>query len=397
MITTHDGTATTPEVDVVSLCRGLVAADTQNPPGNEARAARIVTEILASAGFEIQRHDAEPGRANVVGRLRRGTGPRLIFQAHSDTKPAAPEGIQSSWSTDPFRAEERDGSLYGLGTCDTKGGLAAQLAAAHALAANPRWSGELLVQAVADEEDGSRLGAEHLLHLGLLDADGAIVAEPTGCAPSLAQLGNAWAEVTVTGRAAHAGHPERGDDAFQGARRYIAAIEGLLSQMRAPDAFPGHPRLNVGEFAMPGHPGTIPGQCRFRADIRVPPGIERDQVLALYDAAADQVRQAQHLSVQVTPYQGGGCQSHQIDPNHGLVHAFRAAQNSTSREHTTTSFAGGTDARYFAIAGTPAVVYGPGSLEQAHAADEFVPIEELKLAEQQLIVAALTFFQTSNR
>jgi acetylornithine deacetylase/succinyl-diaminopimelate desuccinylase-like protein len=114
---------------------------------------------------------------------------------------------------------ERDGFLYGLGACDVKGGLAAQVLAACALAGTPGWSGELVVQAVADEEDGSRLGAEHLLALGLLTADGAIVAEPTGCAPSLVQLGNAWAEITIGGRAAHAGTPERGQDAFRGSLR----------------------------------------------------------------------------------------------------------------------------------------------------------------------------------
>jgi len=102
------------------------------------------------------------------------------------------------------------------------------------------------------------------------------VAEPTSCAPSLAQLGNAWAEITICGRAAHAGTPERGHDAFRAAIRYITELEALLADAATDPAFPGHPRLNVGDFA-----------------------------------------------------------------------------------------------RYFAKAGTPAIVYGPGSLQQAHAPDEF--------------------------
>ena len=378
-------------IDVVTLCRSLIAAPSENPPGDETRVARIAADILSDAGFNLQWHEAEPNRPNLVASLHRGAGPRLIFQAHSDTKPATPPGATSQWSVDPFYAEDRNGLLYGLGACDTKGGLAAQLAAACALAEDHTWSGDLVVQAVADEEDGSRLGAEHLLGLGLLDADGAIVAEPTGCAPSLAQLGNAWAEITIVGRAAHAGHPERGTDVFRVALTYISHVEKLLAHMSKDMQFPGHPRLNVGHFAMAGHPGTVPGECLLRCDIRVLPGVDRNDVFALYESAAVAVRQESDVSILVERYQGGGCQSHHIDPDHPLVGAFGQAQRETGQTVRTVPFTGGTDARYFAMAGTPALVYGPGSLEQAHAPDEYVGVAELRLAERQLTVAALTF------
>jgi succinyl-diaminopimelate desuccinylase len=380
-------------LDVVDLCRGLIALPSENPPGGETAVAELVADLLSAAGFDVGRFDAAPNRPNVVARLRRGQGRKLILQAHSDTKPAVPSGAASLWTTDPFRPEERAGLLYGLGACDTKGGLAAQLVAACTLAEDPGWSGELVVQAVADEEDGSRLGAEHLLRLGLLDADGAIVAEPTGCAPSLSQLGNAWAEITVLGRAAHAGTPERGCDAFRAALHYIAELEAILGGVESDPYFPGHPRLNVGDFTMPGHPGTVPGECRFRCDIRVLPGHDRDATFALYQEAAVALRKSRSVTAEVTRYQGGGCQSHRIDPGHPLAHAFSAAQAETGQPARATSFAGGTDARYFAMAGTPAVVYGPGSLEQAHAADEYVPIAELRLAEQQMRISALAFLR----
>jgi len=378
-------------VDVVALCRDLIAAPSENPPGGEAQVAQVAASLLAAAGFSLSWHEAEPGRRNLVARLRRGPGPRLIFQAHGDTKPASPPGAVSLWRTDPFHAQENRGLLYGLGACDAKGGLAAQLAAATALSADTTWSGELIVQAVADEEDGSRLGAEHLLALGLLSAEGAVVAEPTACAPSLAQLGNAWAEITIVGRAAHAGHPERGTDAFRAALAYVAQVEGLLVRWGPDQDFPGHPRLNIGQFMMPGHPGTVPGESRLRCDIRVLPGVARDDVLAVYDEAAAAVRRDHAVSVHVEQYQGGGCQSHGIDPGHRLARAFSQAQQTTGQKTQTTAFHGGTDARYFAMAGTPALVYGPGNLEQAHAPDEYVPVVDLRLAERQLIFAALAF------
>lgn len=375
-------------VDVLALCRELVAAPSENPPGDETRVAAAVAGILAAAGFEVRGYELVEGRPNVVATLRRAPGRRLIFQAHGDTKPAGPAG---AWRTDPFEPQERGGLLYGLGSCDTKGGLAAQVAAACALAAEPTWTGELVVQAVADEEDGSRLGAEHLLSLGLLEADAAVVAEPTGCLPSVAQLGNAWAEITITGRAAHAGHPERGVDAFRAAAAFTEAVDRLLTDQPTSADFPGHPRLNVGEFTMAGHPGTVPGVCRLRCDIRVLPGVARDGVLGLYRTAADQVVRSHGVLVQVEPYQGSGCQSHEIDSEHLLARAFRRALHETGQPSRTLPFAGGTDARYFAMAGTPALVHGPGSLEQAHAPDEYVPIAELRLAVRQLVHVGRSF------
>lgn len=393
MTTGETSPAAPAAIDVVALCRDLVAARSENPPGYEAVAAQVTVDVLHEAGFETRVHEAEPNRSNMVAMLRRGPGRRLIFQAHSDTKPATPPGAISLWTVDPFKAEEHDGRLYGLGTCDTKGGLAAQVAAACTLAKDPDWSGELIVQAVADEEDGSQLGAEHLLNLGLLQADGAIVSEPTSCAPSLAQLGNAWAEITVVGRAAHAGHPDRGQDAFRAATHYIAVLDDVLSQAGTSHEFPAHPRLNIGDVAMPGHPGTVPGEIRLRCDIRVLPGAERDDILALYETAASITMKDLDVSILVKRYQGGGCQSHYLGPDHDLARALADAQRATGQPPRTTPFAGGTDARYFAMAGTPALVYGPGSLEQAHAPDEFVPIDELRLAERQLAVAAITFFR----
>jgi acetylornithine deacetylase/succinyl-diaminopimelate desuccinylase-like protein len=146
---------------------------------------------------------------------------------------------------------------------------------------------------------------------------------------------------------------------------------------------------------MDGHPGTVPAECRLRCDIRVLPGRERDATFALYERAAESVRSGCAVTVSVRQYKGGGCQSHRIDSTHPLVEAFRLAEEETGQSARTTPFAGGTDARYFAMAGTPAVVYGPGSLEQAHSPNEYVPVAELRLAEQRIRAAALSFLSGS--
>lgn len=377
--------------DVVTLCRDLIALPTENPPGHEEAVVAYAAGVLDRAGFDLQILEPDPGRRSLVARLARGRGRRLILQAHADTKPAGPVGVPGGWTSDPFVPVERDGLLIGLGACDTKGGLAAQLSAACELACSPDWSGEIVVQAVADEEDGSRLGAEHLLAAGLLEGDGAVVAEPTWCLPSLAQLGNAWSEITIEGRSAHAGHPERGHDAFRAATRFVAVIDELLAALPTHPAFPHHPRLNVGDLTLPGHPGTVPGMCRMRCDIRVAPGADRDALHALYRHAALQVAAELGIAVSTEPYQGGGCRSHDIAADNPLALAFLEVQRAAGEPRRTLPFAGGTDARYFAAAGTPALVHGPGHLEQAHAPDEFVPLAQLRLAPRQLVALAHRF------
>ncbi|MEV4614270.1 M20/M25/M40 family metallo-hydrolase [Kitasatospora sp. NPDC049258] len=388
---------TLPDDPVVRLCAELIAAPSANPPGDEEPVAAVVQDRLERAGFAVRRHYARPGRPNVLATLERGEGPHLILQAHLDTKPAAPPGAEPvGWSSDPLVARIADGLLHGLGACDTKGGLAAMVVAAERLARRDDWSGRLEVQGVADEEDGSGLGAAFLLSEGLLTADAAIVSEPTGCLPSAAQLGNAWAEVTVTTTGAHAGTPSRGQDAVEVARRFMAEVDALLTRMPTDPAFPHHPRLNVGHLAAPGHPGTLSSSCVLRCDVRVLPWQRHDSVMEVYTRAASAVADAcPGSALTVRPYQGGGCESHAVADDHPLVRAFDRA--SADRAGERCSFAGGSDARFFARAGTPAVVHGPGHLDQAHAPDEYVPVGHLVLAADQLEAVAAGFLQSVDR
>lgn len=364
--------------DVVEACSALIAVPSENPGGSESGVADLVRDALSGTGFALELVEAAPGRTNVIARLSRGSsGRKIIVQGHLDTKPAGSLGGSAGWSTSPWQPTVRDGLLYGLGACDTKGGVAAELVALRQLARRRDWTGEIVFQGVADEEDGSALGAQYLLELGELAADAAIVAEPTSCRPSVAQLGNAWASVTVTGLAAHAGTPERGIDGVRAALEFIRRVDAQVAVMPTHHAFESHPRLNVGEIRGGGHPGTLPGQCRLLCDIRVLPGQRHAEVFSVYEAvAAEMTAEDPRIDVNVERYMGGGCESHEVDEEHALVQCFDETIGGSQR----CWFFGGSDARYFARAGTPSIVYGPGSLEQAHAPNEFVPLEQLERA-----------------
>jgi acetylornithine deacetylase/succinyl-diaminopimelate desuccinylase-like protein len=278
----------------------------------------------------------------------------------------------------------RDGRLYGLGACDTKGGLAAFLTVALELADDPGWSGTLIVQGVADEEEGGLQGAGLLLERGLLTADAAVVAEPTSCLPAPRHLGVAWAQVLIRGAAAHAGQPSHGIDAVRNAYRYMAIVDSVLERSLRDPEFPGHPRLNVGAIQSGGHPGTVSGECRMLCDIRVLPGQEYAVVYAIFsDAARILEGEVPGVTVDVAPYAGGGRAAHDTPSDAAVTAAFRAAVAERG-ETRICKFTGGTDASFFDRAGTPAVVYGPGSLDQAHAPDEYVPLRELDIAVSDL-------------
>src|SRR3954454_11409511 len=160
----EEGTATTavPQglgPSAVELLGRLIQADTGNPPGNEGRAQVFLREMLTAAGFECELLEAEPGRPNLIARLRGGDGPTLALLGHVDTVRAAAD----EWSFDPWAGDVVDGWVRGRGALDMKGQVAAEAAACMALAESGwRPAGELLLVLTADEEAGGRLGAQWL-------------------------------------------------------------------------------------------------------------------------------------------------------------------------------------------------------------------------------------------
>jgi len=147
--------------EAIELLQRLIRIDTANPPGNERAAQELLADALAGAGFECELLAAEPGRPNLVARLRGGApGPTLCLLGHADTVPADP----SEWSFDPWAGDLVDGEVRGRGAQDMKGQVAAEVAAAATLA-REGWRpgrGDLLVVTTADEERGAAVGAQWL-------------------------------------------------------------------------------------------------------------------------------------------------------------------------------------------------------------------------------------------
>jgi acetylornithine deacetylase len=366
--------ALSPAVDdaVVALTRELVATDSTNPqlaPGGpgEAAVAEIIAGRLDAAGFEVDKFDVWPGRPNVVGRLRgSGGGRSLMVCGHMDVVAAPPNG---------FEPDVRDGRLYGRGSVDMKGGLAAAVVAAERLAADPaQLAGDLLVAAVIDEEWVSA-GAEELVRR--YRADAAILPEQSDLDVVVEHGGFAWFEVHSKGVESAGIEPDAGVDAIA---LLAPVLQGLVELDR---------RLAVAprpEYGRPSvHPSTISGGTQFPAYAQsCVLGIERctvagetvagagAEIQELLDrAAALDSRFEADLRLIV------GREPVKLDASRPLVRALdRAIEVRLGRPSRHVGDMGWSDSGILAEAGIPCAIFGPAGAGN-HTAGEYVELASL--------------------
>ena len=368
--------------DAVALTRELVRIDSRNPslvagaPG-EAAIARTLSEILREWGFRVELQEAAPGRPNVVARVGTAGSRSLMFNGHLDV--VGIEGMtHPAWGDD-----SRDNSrIYGRGSSDMKSGVAAMCAAA-ARAVDSGLAGEIIVAAVVDEEYESA-GTRTIVERGIR-ADAAIVTEPTQLAIMPAHLGFVWIDITTHGRAAHGSRWDLGVDAIRHAGLVLAEIDRLDA-----DELPrrGHPLLgrpSVHASLIDGGTGmsTYPDRCTVRIERRTIPGETPENVRReLEDACAGVAarRPSFRAEVAVTFSQAPSDVAVDSPIVRALGDAIRA-QGETVRVEGMTAW---TDAALLNAAGIPAICFGPGDIRLAHAAEEYVKIDEIERATEIL-------------
>jgi acetylornithine deacetylase len=290
----------------------------------------------------------------------------LALVGHTDTVPFA-----SSWS-DALKLTERDGKLYGRGSCDTKGFIAAVLASVNALDI-ARLKRPLALVFTADEEIGC-LGAKRLADMRALTVRNAIVGEPTSLQPMRAGKGYSLAEVTIRGREGHSAYPGVGASAIFGAARLIAEIEKIAERLKddVRDGFdPPFTTLNVGLINGGTAKNIIAGECRFTLEWRSVPGQPAQHVVELVEHAIKSLRQRdENFEGEIKPLRLDEATETPAD-----APLVRLLEEATGRKAGTVAF--GTEAPQMTSLGADAVVLGPGDIRVAHRTGEFVPIDEL--------------------
>jgi acetylornithine deacetylase/succinyl-diaminopimelate desuccinylase len=310
---------------------------------------------------------------SLIGRLSSGAPdrPTLIVNGHLDVVPVNRAG----WTRDPFGAEVADGRIWGRGTADMKGGIAAAIEAVLALRrAGRELPCDLAFHLVADEEQGGRWGTRVLTEAGYVVGDACVVPEPTDLGVCIAERGLLNVEVTLHGRPAHASEPRKGVSAIEKAAKVVLALHGA-------DFGHSHPLLgrtsaNAGTISGGSGSNVVAERCVVLFDHRVVPGQDEADAIAdvrrLIDAIPDP-----ELRYELSPVVFG--EASELAPTHPWVTQVQQAIMSVrGAEAPVVGMTFATDARFVRNqAGIPAVVCGPGAIAQAHTDDEFVDIASL--------------------
>lgn len=370
-----------PRGDAVALARALIQIDSRNPTlapdsAGEGECARALASVLDDWGFAVELTNAPPGRPNVVARLGPGDAPALMLNGHLDV--VGVEGM----THEPFAADVRDNRIYGRGSADMKGGLAAMCAAAVAgVTAGARR--QILITAVVDEEWES-LGTRALLDSGIR-ADAVIITEPTRLAICPAHRGFAWIDVSLRGWAAHGSRYDLGVDAITHAGLLLAELD-QLEQTR--ESGPRHPLLGRGSLhASKIHGGvgmsTYPEECDLAIERRTLPGESTEKaLLEIMDACARVKARRPDFDARVTL--STAQLPSEVPPEAPIVRRLRDALERENMPVTIEGFSAWTDAALFNEAGIPAICFGPGDISLAHAAEEFIPVDEIGVATRVL-------------
>jgi acetylornithine deacetylase/succinyl-diaminopimelate desuccinylase-like protein len=415
----------------VELLGRLIQADTVNPPGNERPVQEFLQGMLTAAGFECELLEAEPGRANLVARLRGAEdGPTLTLLGHVDTVRADPD----EWTFDPWAGDVVDGWVRGRGAIDMKGQVASEVAACVALGGSD-WrpaSGDLLLVLTADEEVGGGLGAHWLCeqHADKVRSDFVVNEGGGGLVEfggrrlytlSVGEKGIFRMRLRTTGKAGHASLPRIGDNALLKLAGHLSALseqpppeptpvgEALLEALLG-EPFPGEEGVRAGldrlraeqplladflvepmlsvtltpTIAESGKKANvIPSEAEALIDCRVPPGYGEDEALRQLEALIGEGDYTVEFSEAVVG------NSSPMDSQ--LADAIRdwIREIDPGAEPAPTVMPGFSDSNPFRSAFRDAVVYGfcphreIGLLEAApliHGADERVPASDIELA-----------------
>ncbi|ANS77013.1 acetylornithine deacetylase [Paenibacillus yonginensis] len=365
---------------VIQVLQELVRIPSVNPAfpggGGEAGAAAYVAVFFEQLGLSYEKQPVEKERDNVVALLPGSRPSRLLLEAHMDT-------VQTDGMTiEPFGGEFRDGRVWGRGACDTKASLAAMLVAVETVTRSgliPPVTVELA--AVVDEEAtykgvsalAQRIAAEEEIYVG------AVVGEPTELQLIAAHKGCLRFHIEVYGLAGHSSEPGSAVNAIEQTRIVLDWLEEV--------ALKAYPLLHHPLTGPPTHcvtriqggvaHNTVPDLCRITLDRRTVPGEEPLEVYAGFKAGLQKL-QAEHkgLSLAVSAPFIVDC-AMDTPPDADIVCGLLAAANSHGRKAEVRGAAYCSDASKLARAGVPSVVFGPGSIRQAHTRDEWVEVEQV--------------------
>ena len=364
------------------LLRELIALPSVNPAflpakdpcAGEQRVADFLAATAARNGLDVELHEVAAGRSNLLARLgaaTRNPRQRILLAPHMDTV--------GGENPDIYAPIEKEGRLHGRGACDTKGSIAAMLSALIELANSPQRPGhtEIVFAGLVDEENG-QIGSRALVAKGM-QADLAIVGEPTRLQVVTAHKGDLWLQLETRGRAAHGSRPELGRNAVHEMARIVDLLQTTyaVGLRRRHHSLLGSPTVSVGTIVGGTQPNIVPDQCRISIDRRTIPG----ETAAGVRREIKSLLRLHTLKATLLDIRNAPCPALETDAKLPLVKQFLANARQT-RPIGVRYFC---DAAVLASGGIPSVVFGPGDIAQAHTTDEWISLRQLDQGMRMLV------------
>ena len=340
---------------------------------------RQVVEHLANwlndLGFNCEvmpvpkEYPEQTDKFNLIATLGSGPG-GLVLSGHTDTVPCNPE----KWQSDPFKLEEKDGKLFGLGTCDMKGFFALAIEAALTFVDTPLQQ-PLIILATADEES-SMSGARALVEQGKPKGRYAIIGEPTGLKPIRMHKGIMMETVRLTGNAGHSSNPALGTNAIDAMHEVMSELmkfrAELADQYQNANFQVEVPTLNLGCLHGGDNPNRICGSCELAFDLRALPGMSNDDLRSAMVNRLKPIAERHKVEFELDSL-FPGVPSFETDSSAELI---RLSEKLTNHSAHAVAFA--TEAPFMQQLGMETVVLGPGSIDQAHQVDEYISLDQIQ-------------------
>ena len=390
--------------EIIRFTQEIVKIPTVNPPGDHyPKCAELIGKQLEELGLEVElievpesileKFNLEGRRINVIGTLK-GTSrrPVLHFNGHYDV--VAPG---DGWTVDPFSAKIEHGKMWGRGTCDMKGGVAAMIMAAGAIArAGIQLKGDIQISAVPDEETGSFAGAKYIVNEGYALGDMVIVTEPSEVdVIDIAHKGALWLEVTTLGKTAHGSLPHFGVNAVEKMAKAILELNKLQETLQTRET--KAPMMSEAKTATIMVGGTIqgglktnivPDKCTISLDRRlIPEETMEDAKKEILNVLENLKREDPEFNYDVKTIQEADAAW--TDENEQIVQsAKKCVQKVLGKEPDIKGLTGYTDLRVFAKS-MPGIIYGPGDDTKAHAPDEYILVDDLVTATKVMALIAI--------
>jgi acetylornithine deacetylase len=361
-------------------------------------------EDLKSHSAYVRAAKSYRDRPIVVGVLKgTGGGRSIILNGHVDV--VTPEPVES-WIHDPWKAEVENGLLYGRGAADMKGGVASMIMALESIKrANVKLKGDVIVESVLDEE----LGGDGTLACILrgYQANAGIVTEPTELGINPAQSGGLIFKIRVPGKSAHAGLKFEGVSAFEKAVKLVSALNQLEKQRNRQHRlalfkrFPIQVPLNIGIVRSGEWVGTVPEEATIEGAMGCLPGEKMNEVAKeLEDAVADVAKEDAWMkdNKPIIEWSSFRIEPSSIPVRHPIVNTFATSSRQIMKKRAFISgFPAGCDMRLLVkYANTPTIIFGPGSLTQAHTVDEYLPLNELISSTEIIALSLLRWCEIEN-